>query len=435
MKTRFILLIALLFISSCTFDHEAVGRKDSDTVTIEEAMRSLDVFLSHQSQFSNETRAAAKKPHKILTVTSSDINSVTRSSSGEASEPLVYVVNYENDGGYAILAADKALPDPVIAVTEKGNLNSDLSLSRNSLSMQNGAAEEFSSFIKSMIVNYIEREKSSGRGEGDGGGEGGGHGGESGGGDDTGDNPAGDDPNTNHPGGPANPLYNVAPLFPNRWHQYDPFNTRCIDSSGDTVETGCLPLAVSMSLTCYYDHIQASYVNGTYYDFSEMANYYFPNGLYDLGLTDQAQYYTSLFVFNNGMSIGANYTSFFNWPTMNATKNYLIDLGFSEATLHTGYDLDNVKTMLTHNKPVIISGFPSYVAIKGHAWIIDGIMEYWSFSAISLVHCNWGYSGVGNGYYASGVFTPTQGPVQTDGYESSHSLDKDYNVRIKHITY
>ena len=245
MKTRFILLIALLFISSCTLDHETEGRIDSDTISIEEAMRSLDIFLSHQSQYSKETRSAAKKPHKIMTVTSSDIKSVTRSSSDETSTPLVYVVNYENDGGFAILAANTALPDPVIAVTEKGNLNNDLSLSRNGQSMQTEADEDFSCFIKTMIVNYIERERTSGRGEGDGGGEGGG----TGGGDDTGDNPAGDDPNTNHPGGPANPLYNVAPLFPNWWDQDSPFNQYCPTIGGKHCKAGCTPVATAMALT------------------------------------------------------------------------------------------------------------------------------------------------------------------------------------------
>lgn len=436
MKTRFILLIALLFISSCTLDHETEGRIDSDTISIEEAMRSLDIFLSHQSQYSKETRSAAKKPHKIMTVTSSDIKSVTRSSSDETSTPLVYVVNYENDGGFAILAANTALPDPVIAVTEKGNLNNDLSLSRNGLSMQTEADEDFSCFIKTMIVNYIERERTSGRGEGDGGGEGGG----TGGGDDTGDNPAGDDPNTNHPGGPANPLYNVAPLFPNWWAQDDPFNIYCYNLSGVKESTGCIPLALSMSLASYCKESGMSMSSGGHtFDFDEISYVWYMD--VDTVYQDEGIEEAALFIYSNGCMIGAY--GYGLHPTMQSTKNFLQNIGFNDAEIHNGYDLSQVIPMLISNKPVIISGFPSLISLTGHAWIIDGIMEYPSgFTRVSLVHCNWGEGGAANGYYTSGVFTPMEGAVSYDSNHDFHyasgqtdTLSHNYQYYIKFITY
>lgn len=437
MKPRFVLLIVLLIISSCTLDHETEGRIDSDTITIEEAMKALDVFLTHQLQYSNGTRSSVKKPHSILTVTSSDIQSVTRSSCDEASTPLVYVVNYENDGGFAILAANTALPDPVIAVTEKGNLSSDLSLSRNGALPQAEADEDFSCFIKTLIVNYIERERTSDRGEGDGGGEGGG----TGGGDDTGDNPAGDDPNTNHPGGSANPLHNVAPLFPNWWAQDDPFNRYCYNLSGVKDSTGCLPLALSMSLThyCKESNMGLSFGNRSF-DFDEMSEVWYRDSL-DInegsseGIDDAAY-----FIFSVGCMTGAY--GYGIHPTMQSTKDFLQNIGFTSASVHNSYDLSQIIPMLQSDKPVIISGFPALVSFVGHAWIIDGIMEYPSgFTRVSLVHCNWGEGGAANGYYTSGVFTPMDGAVCYDENHDSNlpgfpnTLGENYQYYIKFITY
>lgn len=47
----------------------------------------------------------------------------TRSANEET--PLLYALNFPDDGGYAILAADRRIDDEVLAVTEKGVITCD----------------------------------------------------------------------------------------------------------------------------------------------------------------------------------------------------------------------------------------------------------------------------------------------------------------------
>ena len=71
---------------------------------------------------------SGRKNRKIKSVdvlTKSKANTrVSRSSSQDEENALAYVVNYENNEGFAILAADIKLP-PVISIGDEGNFDTE----------------------------------------------------------------------------------------------------------------------------------------------------------------------------------------------------------------------------------------------------------------------------------------------------------------------
>ena len=100
----------------------------------------------------------------------------------------------------------------------------------------------------------------------------------------------------------------------------------------------------------------------------------------------------------------------------------------------TSYQLQRVQYELDKEQPVIVSGCNKYTAIGGgteaNAWIVDGYQtttttyrnyRVWnnglgdelrrenlgnSISSQQLLHCNWGWDGRGDGYFTAGLFAP-----------------------------
>lgn len=105
------------------------------------------------------------------------------------------------------------------------------------------------------------------------------------------------------------------------------------------------------------------------------------------------------------------------------------------------YHIDRVMEDLTRHQAVFISGFATSNWIgysDGHAWVIDGYKDTYKINKIynnfydashnlirqeyagehkfldtRWLHCNWGWGGEGNGYYSVGVFN-TEYPQEID---------------------
>lgn len=98
-------------------------------------------------------------------------------------------------------------------------------------------------------------------------------------------------------------------------------------------------------------------------------------------------------------------------------------MGYTGIEKHLGYDADVIKTTLNKGCPVFIGALAS--SNHGHAWVIDGYLNYeniiktYNGPATLLetktvnklfVHCNWGWQSTRkNGYYASKVLIPETG--------------------------
>lgn len=61
--------------------------------------------------------------------------------------------------------------------------------------------------------------------------------------------------------------------------------------------------------------------------------------------------------------------------------------------------------MIDNNKPLAISGMPKWKFYKAHAWNIDGYRtSKRGIYDIQMIHCDFGWGGMYNGYYVSNVF-------------------------------
>ncbi len=136
---------------------------------------------------------------------------------------------------------------------------------------------------------------------------------------------------------------------------------------------------------------------------------------------------------------------------LSAAVSYLNSIGFSHPGTYQAYDGPTVLQDLYAGNPVLIAGDDVHgefyldilcwsillkEAYSGHAWVIDGALRQEQITTVysgdrvlstttkyrTLFHCNWGFNGLYNGYYASGAFNANSGGVST-----KFSFHKDYS--------
>lgn len=123
--------VCVLLLASCqsydspqiSIDSEIKTAKESKScyaITPDSALAYLNEFLE-----TSEHPSRGASPRNVASITPIHYNSVvTRSDANDINcENLVYIANFEQEQGYAILAADKRIQDKVIAVTDQGSLS------------------------------------------------------------------------------------------------------------------------------------------------------------------------------------------------------------------------------------------------------------------------------------------------------------------------
>lgn len=128
MKKIFFAAIAAVALASCTNESfiEPIVNDDvqtrqiiSHTIPVYEAMASLQAYLDTEQR--NGTRArSSRKVENVKKVVCS--RGLTRSSEGLDADTILYVANFENDEGYAIMAADDRIQDDILAITDAGTI-------------------------------------------------------------------------------------------------------------------------------------------------------------------------------------------------------------------------------------------------------------------------------------------------------------------------
>ena len=236
----------------------------------------------------------------------------------------------------------------------------------------------------------------------------------------------------------------VHPIVHVKWGQEYPFNMNMpetpssIPGFGPTSSyrgryaVGCVIVAAMQIMTAT-EHPYSITVGGNTYNlymFSDVSFYgncsQFAYNVYDDSVSTYLKSKTSqlaYLMYYFGQQIGATYLS--NGETSayyHLAMNYLADL---DPQMYGGYDVQYVGSgsfnyltaidqMLNNGKPLMVSGarervkYVSGVEVKdtvGHAWVADGYLyrhknidDDISYTQ-HLVHFNWGYRGVYDGYY------------------------------------
>ena len=244
----------------------------------------------------------------------------------------------------------------------------------------------------------------------------------------------------------------IAPMVTTKWNQADPYWNKCpefmsVDENGDTVGelayAGCV--AVSMSQIMKFHNwpekttkLIPSYTfsipNGDYtwssvemeelpvttFDWAHMKDSY--NGSEDEVYTDAV----STLIYYAGAAVKSQYG-------MSSTGAYTDDIpkGFTEyfaydpTTIQIKYRTDfsqevwdnMVYDELAQGRPLIYNGT---AGTSGHSFVCDGY-EYGNY-----YHINWGWGGMGNGYFQLAVLNPREsgigGSSSTEGYNMKQNV-------------
>lgn len=426
MKKFILILTAIITALSCTEKPDAPSispeHNDSDSMyvmSLNEAQELLEQILNDMP---TETKSGQQTAKRTISYAYST-GSPSETKAGEEAEPYVHIFNFDDNGGFAIMSADKRVP-PLLALTFDGELSPDTEVSNPGLIHFLANAERY----------YISK-TSLGAG-------------------DNGDIVV-------FPGQTIK--YSHVDKFiydmnyghcQVQWGQGDPYNRYCPYINGKPTFTGCVATAVAQLMSVY--RYPASY-NG--YNF----NWPLMNTLTNIPNPDPnaesqvARLMQQLGLSHNldmGYGVNGSGASPYNVPRTLENFGYsdggtLVDYSTTEVVneLSAGYYvlLRGNDGRITTNK---ILGVPinniSYSYSGGHHWLAHGLMkekhtvdtylcvdinefEYVSSEVKNYwyILCNWGWDGSDDGYYLSEVFDPNNGPI----YEWEQSEESAANTK------
>lgn len=425
MKKLFYLFTCAMFMVACSQDEiidESTQTELSNKKTVirsyEEALEiAQKAPILFNQKNSIKTRCGSEKivneRNGVFCITS-DI--LTRSG---GQDTLLYVFNYENEEGFAIISANKN-KDALLAVTESGSYNPEEGSDNPGFNIFMNMAEQYS--IGDGDYELIV---------------------------------------------PPFPLlqskqvtdtlsyYNIPTKIGVKWGQGVIYNLFCNNG-----KTGCANTAAAMVMA-YYQYPTSIQIN-----FADSVNYILTPNWQNINGHIVGNYYTDCCPGNTHKSIAqimrqlghlAN-SIYYEYPNYidnetgtepDSIRLAMISLGYNASEI-TQYNLTNIKNSLNNDQIILMIGYNS--SGKGHMWIVDGYyelhtLEHHYFSSdlgltwyeaegfpvekqTSYNHINWGWDGKSNGMFHTGVFDP-QNPISLDSGGSLHpSASSYYDIKF-----
>lgn len=379
------------------------------TISPEEAATQALEFRNSILEQSGQTRGVKdeKGVASVYAWRSSEISptSMTRSTVSELlPDTLLYIVNFEQNSGYTLVSASKKLPG-VVAYIEEGELTPDDEIDNPG----------FQEYLKKYAESYASIRDS------------------------------------NLPNGMGNissiiplepvdtigvlmdsifPLHQyqmeeyIAPLLATKWGQYEPYNQACpiINPVWNMhASAGCVAIAVAQ-VAAFYNYPTSC--KGHLYDWDAILQ---DSVVLESNVAGAAS--VAELVHDIGVMVNMHY-AMESWTTISKIKHALDTLGYHnrfEWTIKNGIltpveaDFNSIKEDIVNRRPVIFSG-EKEGSNSGHCWVIDGIAVKSMYEerividenglprtittkfTKKYVHCNWGMSGVYNGWFCYGSY-------------------------------
>jgi hypothetical protein len=236
------------------------------------------------------------------------------------------------------------------------------------------------------------------------------------------------------------------------WDQGWPYNTSLspINCNGTYRQpwTGCVATAIAQ-IMAYHRH--PSNIQGNNFNWAEMVAW--PNA-WQLSTNGRSQVATLMRLIGQGVSM--SYGCDGSVSNIDNANSWYNNNGYNTGGVQ-GYNLSTIISSLSSNRPVQIRGcaikttttygwwifsYTNTTYSEGHAWVIDGYVKrqrkisynlvlysgsrkitsqpvsYYQYD--EYVRCNYGWGGLDNGYYLSGVFDTNAGSTTlksgTPGY-------------------
>lgn len=420
---------------------------------VEEA---LDGMYDLMAELYPETRTSSRAISSIETVTGSDLFGAATRSSEVPADNLVYVVNFANEGGFAVLGANRAV-DEVICITENGSFDVDLMESIVSQIALQGSSDgsDTSDVSEVQPLNpgdgmmwaptaewLIAHHIFPWRGVGD---------------DDGIPLPGIPLDKDGRPimpqgeGGEGEPIpYDVwykvptnsfEPMLETKWDQRSPFNDQCPNK----YPAGCVAIALAQ-IVAHNEHPLPSNIHGDVTStWDEMKSYGFPAyRALDSITRSRIKNDLALIIQRIGKIVDMDYGKDGSSAGNPDAKDFL-QRYYNRVDKVNYYDKEYIMNMLIRKRPVYIGNFD-------HAWVIDGSLHQQRLRYIythgmksttidhrTLVHCNFGWGGASDGYYIDKAFHAYKGPVEieagVDGTDIAKLKDGNYTSYFRIITY
>ena len=464
-RFAFLMLLAFAIVgcqiqedySSESFPEKMEDVNESDKIPVAEMLSNLDGLLKEIDDVN--TRFGGRRVKDIAVLGSSLIPS-TRSQDAPPMDSLLYLINFEDYEGFALMAADKRMGSPVYAITESGELLLDevevlLNADEQTLCDENGVTNG-ALFAKELILNYAIRDFNEEK-----------------------------DAESAEPQTRVKPIAGiemwtdtvqrkiVPTIVKTKWGQRYPFNK---DVTG-RVPVGCAPVAVAQIVLAerrvpniqYYNSVECCLDTlETIFYYEDMKSHLDHIGLVQLGAEDtianlqplskkrygtyNARNQCGAFVGSVSVlcNIGLDDSSSgapIQWAS-NAFQ-YLSD-AYAGISVVSGLGSEALRErivgMLQENRPVYMRGADENSI--GHAWVVDGYVQvirqdvtrttYYDFTEDvdidetilkHLLHMNWGWHGDADGYYLSDVLDTSQRETFDGTYDNIHmsNAERMYN--------
>ena len=409
---------------------------NSNYVSIETAEFEVLAFVSDVDRVTKADIPARRISSKY------SIGGYVQTKEGEESSPLVYVFNFADDRGFALASGDRRV-SPVLCVTDRGSLNKGDVIDNPGLIM---FLSEYEAYYKALTekqsianseqivktkwiepITILDPEDPDGPGI----------------------------PPTHWEYGDWKTVSYAGTILPCQWSQEWPFNIYCYTKDQKEANVGCVAVAVGQIM--YYWGKNYTY-DGIYYDWDKMHEIK-QTSAYPIGESwEKVQRLLS--------ALGAKDNLDMNYDKEDGSGAYRTNtprtfenFGYVSGGSIQDYDFNTLKKNLAYGpalgfgncfKNVNVTSFLGIQIDKktwysgGHAWVFDQAFEqrqevktYQGDRLINtrnnpryMVHINWGWGGLYDGYYLSGVFNTSRSVDITKGTTVT-GTDDNYQFKLQ----
>lgn len=313
-----------------------INNRVSQGVAVERAIAAINGLKERAA-----TRAAALKVANMRVVGSQ----MAATRSGDAIDTLFYLINFEDEQGFALVAADERNTD-VFMMAEEGSLDLDNLESESPINFFLDCATAFATYELANAPRGF------------------------------GDIILDLDTTMIEPGTPRDyPLieydgvlyhcksesqtYTFSSYTTTQWHQGSPYNQRCYTEDGQRAVAGCVAIAMAQ-IMAYHQH-PATYNWEAMLISPTVSSFYFAGVdavstlVADIGEAVDMDYGVNA----SGSNIG------------NALLGFLLSFDYAVGGIQN-YDVETVLNNIRLQQPVYIRG-ESQISDSGHAWVVDGV--------------------------------------------------------------
>lgn len=351
---------------------------------------------------------------------------MTKSYNTDPDSPQAYVINFNDDQGFAILVDDKRVGNNILAYSQSGNI--DQSTDNPGVLLFMDQATEYLSLLGFDPIHIPENYS----------------------------------PNTSVE--PSNwgrttrarcnwnyirnkTTNSRTPLISLKWGQGSPYNAALPKPAGGYFYTGCTATAVAM-LMSYHQWPTSITVDGS------TRNINWSQAISGDIIGGNIHYLMKDF----GIKVNMNYKESSSGAQAYQVRNAFISYGFTVSN-YIDYNINTMIGELNSSRPAYICGYDNNGA-GGHAWLVDGYIEITNLKKTATdyvddsnvnspvlvgqkvtsttqttsmyFHCNWGWDGNNNGYF---IDFNTADPYTYDSNTNPSSYNFQNNEMLYNIAH